>query len=91
MVEIKPVDILRLIEKHGNITLSELLVKLQGDRIHVCPKCNGIGGKYSLKLSQINKYFHKHNIAIFEECNLCNGHCGFDKKIFEEMKGKFYE
>lgn len=33
----------QLISKHGDVKISELISRLKGNKIHQCPKCNGLG------------------------------------------------
>ena len=79
-------EVIQLLDTYGNITLKELVERVQGTRIHKCPQCEGRGF--------IVEYYNAYPSGlpdsgwVYEEgrrelcCNLCKGH-GYTEKEYK--------
>ena len=61
-----------LMECYGkDMTLGGLVKKIQGNKTHKCPKCNGTGS--IRKQIQAEVWGYRDARYGYVECNLCNG------------------
>jgi DnaJ-class molecular chaperone len=73
--------------KYGNITLKELLAKVQGNRVHKCPKCNGTGSEehweYHYPPGMSDDPYKEY---YYENCPLCKGYGYTETEFKPKMK-----
>lgn len=66
----------------GNMTLDDLAIQIQGNKIHKCPKCGGSGNT----IKRINRAQYWECCDRYEEvetaCDLCNGE-GYTEKEYK--------
>lgn len=67
-------DVKSLICEYGeNTTLSEILNKVQGNKIYKCPKCHG-AGKYTKKINTAQYWECCERYEYYDvDCDLCHG------------------
>lgn len=79
-----------LVDRYGaNVTLEQLLTKIQGDKIYECPKCKGNGfitieyNGYPTNLPDSGFVYE----AAYknEECDLCKGEGYIEHKMKPKM------
>lgn len=86
----KAVEIKTLIHQHGNITLLELLARLE--RPHVCPKCKGLGYErvtydaYPPGLPDSGWATDIQQKKV--DCNICDGHGYTARKLKAKVETK---
>lgn len=91
----KAFDIARLIEAHGDIKLSELMLKILGDRKHICPQCNARGvtqQKYNAYPSCLPDSGWVDDLKCKDvSCDLCQGYGYTVKKYVPKMVQQGWE
>lgn len=67
-------EVVSLMKDYGeNTTLGDLLKKIQGKRIHKCPKCEG-SGKVTKRKNTAQYWECCDNWKYYDvQCDLCNG------------------
>lgn len=76
-------DVIELSERYGNnTTLAELARKIQGKKIHKCPKCGGSGT--ITKEVNVAEYWECCERLVYRtfECDLCKGE-GYTEKEYK--------
>ncbi|UAT29436.1 hypothetical protein K7T73_12580 [Bacillus badius] len=79
----KIIDLKRLMNKYGDIKISEIIQREQGRRVYECPKCKGTGEENKVEYG-IQGYTPDRHYKV--KCDVCYGFGYTEKQLKTKVK-----